>query len=209
MPVLRSRRPAGRFKGLGNPSRASAIEDVGAALADRAALSGLDPARPTASTTCSGDVDELAVLREVRVGARGKVETAGASLPALHLRDGYLDPPLPRIRVLGCIDPANPFPARHGRNLLPEVLDLLRSSCERCRKIRRHVGFRPFFARLNLERRGVTGAKSGGSLELGVKPHPVPKRTVGFQHRLEPMTIDRSFDRHLPPRRQFPARLLR
>ena len=64
-------------------------------------------------------LDEPAVLRQVGVGAGRKVEAAGPSLPALHFRDGYVDASFARTRVLGCVDPANPFPARHRRNALP------------------------------------------------------------------------------------------
>src|SRR5438105_5826211 len=39
----------------------------------------------------SSRIDQLAVLRKVRVGARGQVETARPALPALHLRDADLD----------------------------------------------------------------------------------------------------------------------
>src|SRR5262245_16992899 len=41
-----------------------------------------------------------------------------------HLRDAHLDAPLAGIRVLGRVDPPNPFPSRHRRNRLPEVADL-------------------------------------------------------------------------------------
>ena len=56
---------------------------------------------------------EPAVLRQVRVGACGEVETAGPSLPAVHLRDAHVDP-LTRLRVSGVlrgVDPAHPFPS--------------------------------------------------------------------------------------------------
>jgi hypothetical protein len=43
-------------------------------------------------------------------------------------------------------------------------------------------------------------------LELSIDPHPVAKLAVGFQHRLEPMAIDRALYCHLTARRQLPAR---
>src|SRR5439155_1933923 len=78
-----------------------------------------------------------------------------------------------------------------------------------CIKILWHVRLRPIFECLNCERRSVTGAYSSGSLLLFINPHPVAKIAVRFQHRLEPIAIDRSLYCHLPARRQFLARFLR
>ena len=80
-------------------------------------------------------LEKPAVLRQVRVGACGEVETTGPSLPALHLRDADLDPSCARVWVLRGVDPAHPFPARHRGDLFPQVLDLLRGTCQSCRKI--------------------------------------------------------------------------
>ncbi len=73
-------------------------------------------------------LEKPAVSRYVRVGTGGKVETARPSLPAVHLRNADLDPSFARVTVSGRVDPANPFPTRHGRNAFPENLDLLRAS---------------------------------------------------------------------------------
>src|SRR5262245_38667727 len=72
---------------------------------DGSSLSAM-AAQPTADRDAGGDagsrlprVDELAALRQVRVGARGEVETAGTSLPALHLRDRHPDPSFARLGI--------------------------------------------------------------------------------------------------------------
>src|SRR6266487_1797853 len=154
-------------------------------------------------------LEEPAVLRQVRVGARGKVETAGPSLPALHLRDAHVDPSSARVRVLRGVDPTHPFPARHRGDLVPQVLDLLRGSCQSCRKIRGHARLWPILDPLDVERRSVTRTDASSVLQRVIDPHPVAKISVWFEHRLEPGAIDRSVDGHLPARGQVLARRLR
>ena len=110
-------------------------------------------------------LEELAVLRQVRVGACGEVETAGPSLPALHLRDAHVDPSSARVRVLRGVDPTHPFPTRHRGDLVPQILDLLRGSCQSCRKILGHARLWPILGRLDVERRSVTRADASSMLQ--------------------------------------------
>src|SRR5262249_56928380 len=93
-------------------------------------------------------LEEPAVLRQVRVGACGKVKTTGPPLPAVHLRDAHLDPPSARVRVVRGIDPAHPLPARHRGDLVPQVLDLRLGSHQSCRKILVHARLTPHISQL-------------------------------------------------------------
>src|SRR6266566_9577860 len=128
-------------------------------------------------------LEEPAVLRQVRVGACGEVETAGPSLSALHLRDAHVDPSSARVRVLRGVDPTHPFPTRHRGDLVPQVLDLLRGSCQSCRKILGHARLWPIPGHLDVERRSVTRADASSVLQRVVDPHPVTKISVWFEHR--------------------------
>src|SRR5579862_4611208 len=93
-------------------------------------------------------LEKSAVLRQVRVGACGEIETAGPSFPALHLRDAHLDPSCARVWVLRGVNPAHPFPTRHRGDLVPQVLDLLRGSAQGCRKIPGHARLWPILGHL-------------------------------------------------------------
>ena len=154
-------------------------------------------------------LEEPAVLRQVRVGACGEVETAGPSLPALHLRDAHVDPSSARVRVLRGVDPTNPFPARHRRDVVPQVLDLLRGSCQSCRKILWHVRLRPVFGGSMSSVAVSPALMPAASLQRVIDPHPVARISVWFEHGLELEAIDRSVYGHLPARGQVLARRLR
>jgi len=74
------------------------------------------PAPPSRS-----ELEEPAVLRQVRVGACGEVKTAGPSLLALHLRNAHVDPSPARVRLLRGVNPTHPFPTRHRGDLVPQA----------------------------------------------------------------------------------------
>ena len=154
-------------------------------------------------------LEEPAVLRQVRVGARGEVETAGPSLAARHLRDAHVDPSAARVSVLRGVDPAHPFPARHRGDLVPQVLDLPRGSSQSGRKILGHARLWPILGHLEVEGRSVTRADASSVPQRVIDPHPVAKISVWFEHRLELDAIDRPADGHLPARGQVLARRLR
>ncbi len=157
--------------------------------------------------TSSDGLDEPPAFREIRVGARGAVETARPSLSVLHLRDADVDAPFACLRVWRCVDPANPFPARHRRDVVPHPLDLLRGSGKRRGEILRHVRLGPVITWHHRNCRCLARAHSRAALELPVDPHPVPTLAVWFQHRLECMAVDGPPNRHLAARRQHPAGL--
>ena len=138
-----------------------------------------------------------------------RLKQQGRLFPALHLRDAHLDPSSARVRVVRGVDPAHPFPARHRGDLVPQVLDLLRGSCQSGRKIPGHARLRPFPAHLDVKRRGVTRADASIVLQRVIDPHPVARISVWLEHRLELGAIDRSAHRHLPARWQLLARRLR
>src|SRR4029079_6310518 len=126
---------------------------------------------------------------KVRIGACGEVETAGSSFPALHLRDADVDSALAGVWIPGCVDPANPFPARHRRDVSPQVLDPLRSSCQGGLEVLRQTRLWPALGWLELERRRVTGADPSGALELAIDLHPMAASAVRLQHGLEAVTV--------------------
>src|SRR5208337_3228487 len=64
-------------------------------------------------------------------------------LPALHLRDADFDTALARAGIPGRIHPSNPLPARHRRDVLPQLLDLVRRRSEGGLKITWHLWLRP------------------------------------------------------------------
>src|SRR5262245_43128444 len=97
-----------------------------------------------------------------------------------HLRDAHLDAPVAGIRVLGRVDPPNPFPSRHRRNRLPEVADLWGGSRQSSPQIRRHVGLWPLFDGLDVDRSGVTGADPSDPLQAFIYVHPVAAIPVGL-----------------------------
>src|SRR5438034_3523452 len=124
--------------------------------------------------------DQLAALRKVGVGACGEVEATRPALPALHLGDADFDPSPTRIGVAGRVDPSDPFPARHRRDVLPQLLDLLRGGSEGRLKILRDLRLRPVAERHELDRRGVPSADGGGPLLLRIHSHPVAELAVRF-----------------------------
>src|SRR5215472_8941862 len=154
-------------------------------------------------------IDQLPVLRKVRVGARGQVETARPTLPALHLRDADFDAALTRAGILGRIDPPNPLPARHRRDVLPQFLDPVRRRSEGRPKILRDLRLRPVVERHELDRRGVSSADGGGPLLLRVDSHPVAELAIRFDDGLGRVAIDGCLHRHLATGRQLLARLVR
>src|SRR5215472_12111626 len=157
----------------------------------------------------SSRINQLAVLRKVRVGARGQVKTARPALPALHLCDADLDAALARAGIPGRIHPPNPLPARHRRYIVPQFLDLIRRRSEGGPKITWHLWLRPVLEGHELDLRGVPGAERSGPLLLRVDPHPVAGLAVRFDDGLARMPVDGCLDRHLATGRQLVTRLLR
>src|ERR1700747_3158377 len=157
----------------------------------------------------SSRIDQLPVLRKVRVGARGQVETARPALPALHLRDADLDAALARAGIPGRIHPPNPLPARHRRDVLPQLLDLVRRRSEGGLKITWHLWLRPVLEGHELDLRGVPGAERSGPLLLRFDPHPVAGLSVRFGDGLARVPVDGRLDRHLATGRQLGTRVLR
>ena len=147
--------------------------------------------------------NESAVPRKTRIGAGGKVEAAGTALSTAHLRDAHLDAPLSGILIPGGVDPPNPFPSRHRRDRLPEVFDRSRGIREGLSQIRWHAGFRPIFGWFDFDGRHLAGSDPSGLSQPSIDPHPVTKVAIRFENCPKGVPIDRSVDRHLPPRWHF------
>src|SRR5580693_434808 len=155
----------------------------------------------------SSRIDQLPVLRKVRVGARGQVETARPTLPALHLRDADFDTALASAGIPGRIHPPNPLPARHRRDVPPQFLDRVRRCGEGGLKIMWHLWLRPVLEGHELDLRGVPRVEPGGPLLLRVDPHPVAELAVRFGDGLACVPADGCLDRHLATGRQLVTRL--
>src|SRR5215469_4164612 len=97
---------------------------------------------------------EYAVLRQVWVGACCEIEAAGPSLTRSKFRDTDFDASFAGLKVLGGIDPAHPFPARHRSDVLPQLEDIGRVG-QGSLEVMRYIGLWPVFGRFDVERHGI------------------------------------------------------
>jgi len=84
-----------------------------------------------------------------------------------------------------------------------------RTHSQRASQVRRHARLGPVFGRRHLDRDRIAGAGGGGPLQAAVDAHPMTGGSIGLQHRLKRVPVERSADRHLTTRRQGFARRLR
>ncbi len=73
--------------------------------------------------------------------------------------------------------------------MLPQAVRLWGGG-ESALHIRRDIGFRPFFSRLNLQRDSVTFVYSGSFAHGFVDPEPMAQLTIWFERSLKVKTID-------------------
>ena len=91
---------------------------------------------------------------------------------------------LARAGIPGRVHPPNPLPARHRRDVLPQLPDLVRRRSEGGLKITWHRRLRPVLEGHEIDFRGVPGAERSGPLLLRVDPHPVAGLAVRFDDGL-------------------------
>ncbi len=174
--VLERRHPQGpgsdeasSANALSQKQRMAALDEAELRDLERAELLRRDTSRHRGCAL--GDIDALKASSTDCFGVRasrslpllersGSVHAArlkqqGLRLPLLHLRDAHLDPSFARVRVAGRVDPANPLPSRHRRDVAPDALDLPRSRIKRRSEIRRHARLGPLLGHPDVDRRGL------------------------------------------------------
>ena len=157
--------------------------------------------RATGGPERHGPLISLPLLETAGSVQADKSKQHGPPLSMVQLGDADLDAPLTRHRVGSRIHPAHPFPARHGRDVVPPLLHFRGGGVESCCQVGRHLGLRPLADRLDGDRDGTSGREASGLLELRGDPDPVASESVGFHDRPELVAVDGAVNGHLPPGR--------
>lgn len=153
--------------------------------------------------------EEAPVLRVTLSGeacrswtALGPCTRKGRSSNGRRLPEAILEmvTPTRRRRVLGFrrVDPAQPFPARHWRDVVPYIADLPRRARQGVRQIGWHRWFRPVRAHRDRDVCVLADVQASGSSLFFADPDPVAFGTIWFHHGLELVTVERPYDGYLP-----------
>src|SRR2546421_8980473 len=134
-------------------------------------------------------LDEHPIMRDIGFGTEVSVKTTWSSRSGLELGAGHLNASPTRFRLVRGTYPANPVPLRMWRDLHPERVGLW-DGRKSGLQVRWHLGLRPFFSRLYLQRDRVAGVCSRGCAQGVVDPEPVAALPVWFEGGMKAGTID-------------------
>ncbi len=124
-------------------------------------------------------------LRYFGLRAHATVKATRPPHSALELGARNSNPFLACVRIIGRADPADPVPARHGCDFLPELL-CLRDGRKTLLDVRRHHGVRPFFDRFDRQGCRLARVYAHGF----VRAEPVASFAVRFERHHKAGTMD-------------------